>query len=58
MILYSLLTYVTANNVYNLSPRDLIDDKDIKNRDIVKSFPRRIIAINKTVGNKKAFEIR
>lgn len=30
MILYSLLIYVTANNVYNLSPRDLIDDKDIK----------------------------
>lgn len=30
MILYSLLTYVTANNVNNLSPRDLIDDKDIK----------------------------
>lgn len=30
MILYSLLTYVTANNVYNISLRDLIDDKDIK----------------------------
>lgn len=30
MIIYSLLTYVTANNVYNLSARDLLDDYDIK----------------------------